>query len=153
MRKRNSKTNKRALRILKGFICEWQDSDPSFETKELKNVRCDHKNFVHRTCVDEIFETSKPFIFKMVKMQWRITITTVFSYNTGNDRHEDTLEFYGVFNSLNDFAMSIIRQQRLKGDPERFCHIEFKAECVDLKPKHKSKVDPESELIKVEVMA
>jgi len=153
MRKRNSKTNGRALKILKGFICEWQDADPSFETKELKNVRCGHRNFVHRTCVNDIFETSKPFIFKMVKMQWRVTITTVFLYPKIEDKHHDTLEFFGVFNSINDYAMSIIRAQRRKGDESKFSRIEFKAECVDLKPKPVSEFHPDSEIIQIEVTA
>jgi len=151
MKKKKKNLHKNAMSILKGFIVEWEDYDPSFEEKELKNIKPSHKNFVHNLCAKRIFEIAKVWMFKDAKAQWSATITTVFSYPTGDDKHHDIIEFYGVFNSINDFAMSIIREQRLKGDASKFSHIEFRAECVDLKPRHISKANPESEIIQIEV--
>ncbi len=120
---------KRASRIMKGLVIKWDDPAPLKNKGAIINDQVTHKNAVLRLEVSAIWRQHKRWITEAQPFLWRVTVTTVFSYENGTDQHESRL-FIGRYR-LMDIAEACepeIRDMLKYGKNPTMSH--FSCECL-----------------------
>lgn len=123
----------RAKKLMKGMIIEWVDVDIDKNITD-PNMRFSHRNPINRIHARSIFTAGHKWIIYDAKLQWLIDYDVVFEYETGIDKHGNQIRYFGTFYDLNEFMIDQIKADQRRGDMSKFKHVEFRAECLDIKP-------------------
>jgi hypothetical protein len=135
--KRNKKINLSliAKRRLKGLKISWTDTIPNDHSKGgMGPVDYSHSNPVHQANTKKIISSMFNEIKTRMPVHWLIEFETVFDYGNGEDRHQSTLDFFGVIDDVGELLVDQLIADKKKGAEHAYRHVEFTMTCLDINP-------------------
>lgn len=126
----NPKTISKAKKMIKGLTLEWNDPNP-INVAVIEKPKIGHKNPVIRLTARNILSEYSNYIYRHLRLKWRVTITLFFKY-PNHDKYEEEiiLESDCYLAEINGLCRSEIKTELKRHHENAFYNSRFFIECV-----------------------